>query len=274
MPSEDYSWERVKHDSTSKIHLSWVFRPGNPAWLERCHQWYLHITIWEKLKQGHTQEQFSAAPNPVSTAPNPLSGAPDSSKKAILKATDKRIDVLFQHLGILDNKFGTLLTLNGLFILLPVYLMTSYVDKTRNPSQPVVPNQYVMPLAWVLFGLLLLMWGSNVFLCLISLRRIIWGNLGATVFEGYKPFDPIKPGFEDYPKIEKAENLFVKLLIMVVVDRSNNFRIAMVLQKWMAILLVLFFALAMFFWKDKAVVDSLMRCERTRSAISKPIRAK
>src|SRR4051794_38833291 len=118
MPSEDYSWERVKHDSTSKIHFSWVFRPGNREWLERCHQWYLHITIWEKLKQAQTQQQFPAAPDP--------------SKKATLKATDKRIDVLFQHLSILDSKFGTLLTLNGLFILLPVYLMTSYIDKTRN----------------------------------------------------------------------------------------------------------------------------------------------
>jgi len=211
--SIDFCWGKIKKDysESSRKKWSWIWFHHDKEWDQRCLAWLVHFSVWQTLK-GVRRNSTSAD---------------------IDSASEERIELLFQHLGILDSKFGTLLTLNGLLVIAPGYLFAHMDDLQRLGLAC-----WQITFVWIAVALFGACWSANVFLCLTAFRWLVWGNLGRDLYDPTHSWAAIQPCLDNSEKIAEAEEKFVELLIMILADRSNRFRLAMSIQILMAILLI------------------------------------
>jgi hypothetical protein len=104
----DFRWGKIREDysESSRKKWNWIRFHHGKEWDLRCLAWLVQFSVWETLKTVRR----------------------DSASADIDSASEKRIELLSQHLGILDGKFGTLLTLNGLLVIAPGYLFAHMGD--------------------------------------------------------------------------------------------------------------------------------------------------
>jgi hypothetical protein len=209
----DFRWGKIREDysESSRKKWNWIWFHHGKEWDQRCLAWLVHFSVWETLKTVRR----------------------DSASADIDSASEKRIEFLFQHLGILDGKFGTLLTLNGLLVIAPGYLFAHMGD-----LQLLGLAAWQITLVWIAVALFGACWSANVLLCLTAFRRLVWGNLGRDLYDPTHSWTAIQPCLGNSKEIAKAEEKFVELLIMILADRSNRFRLAMSIQILMATVLI------------------------------------
>ena len=121
-----------------------------------------------------------------------------------------RIDSLFQHLNVLDTKFGILLSVTTL-LLIGFNILLAHLKELLEPWQA---NRFE-PRFSTLFAALGLF---VIWLCLSGVRRIVWGDLGEGIAD---------PASATADLIQPAHDRHVRDLIVELAKRTNRFRVAM-----------------------------------------------
>ena len=220
-------WIQAKRDRTFVEELGLLWRPfSSRPWQDLCNQWQTHVNVFARVK-----------------CETPPAGATHISWRAT------RIEFLFEHLNILDTKFGILLTFNSLLlialnVLITILLRLLYGSDAaqHTVSRSFQPCVSILVILSVVFGFF---WICTTLLCLLGERRLVWGDLGLVFPKPTYPvegrlqledvsgaincvhFDPAKNGLTtDDAKIKKAEEEHVVALIIAVAKRTNKFRLA------------------------------------------------
>jgi hypothetical protein len=173
-------------------------RLRHAKWQERCRRWYMHIGTLVAIRQRGASS---------------LPGG-------------ERIQLLFEHLAILDTKFSVLLTVNTLLLII-VNALLQFDRQSR----------YARVFA-AAFGAA---WLVIMILCLLGERRIVWGDLAKEVADPGDDLGRINETIAANDCV-KAEEGHVQALIVEVARRTNKFRVAIWLTYWTVSLAILVFA--------------------------------
>lgn len=195
------------------------------CWPGRCDDWETHVTLFALTKCDLGPNSASSLGTERScNANNDGDPAVSRGKSQSVPWNATRIEFLFQHLTILDTKFGISLTFNSLLLLAINVLINILLNLLKSDGHFIeVPHIYrtLLVSLTVSFGL---SWILTTLLCLWGERRLVWGDLGL-LSQGNR----LQLGRLTSEKIKEAEQKHVEALIMAVVKRSNKFRIVIVL---------------------------------------------
>jgi hypothetical protein len=175
------SWLARHRDGFYKtIFLRWGI--DEDCWAKRLNEWEEHVNrYFEIYKNGE---------NPLPT-----------------HLGTKRLEKLSSSLGVLDNKFSMLLSVNGT-MLAAVGLMLASVPKLIDYVHYSKPTEWLIRISLEgIFALIIICNMFNIWHGLLGFRRIVWGDL---------------TGFES---AEKAEQRNVQYMIVSVARRTNLFRV-------------------------------------------------
>ncbi len=185
----------------------------NWAWGTRCAEWQRHFSIYEDILGSH--------------------------KPAA------QIDFLFQHLGVVDQKLGTIFAVNSFLTIGLTSFGPHLADLAAMLPEGERPTFQLLFLVWsVAFGL---GWFWVLFLCLNALRRLVWGDLGRELpkirLDSLRDKHSWKP--ED---VASAKDSYVRDLIFALVDRTNKFRVAVLITNFNVTLLLVLFVSVVIMW--------------------------
>jgi hypothetical protein len=155
-------------------------------WALECDSWMEHVNAYAHLKCGLPEDY-------------------DFKKPPTERLGDTRVRFLFDHLAILDGKFNLVLTFNSLLLLaMNILLGVLFNLVSTRPDVASKIGEYRSFIAFVACeGLFGFSWMAVTIGCLVSLRRLVWGDLRKT-----------------------SEHEHVKQLIIAVARRTNAFRIS------------------------------------------------
>jgi hypothetical protein len=180
-------------------------------WQQRFSEWWIHVTTLAAMNKGLLSSSTTSYPVPWQ---------------------DARANILFSHLGILDTKYGFLLTFNSLLFLVPG-TSAAIVTEVLKEQWGILPHSAVLAL-YSLSALFLLLWFSTTWFSLNGLRDIIWGDLGfggrplrtilqhETIAVTSKPLATLMARAS---ALEAAEEDYARDLIIAVAKRSNIYRV-------------------------------------------------
>jgi len=207
-PESPPTWVDVKNDPLwPEVRLFLLsFNFALNRWQQRCNQWETHVKVFTRIERG--------------------------SQSTEIASMATRINFLFRHLDILDNKFGMLLNFNTL-LLVAFNVVLNYLLNVHLVD-------YFFKWCGAMFGAC---WLLTIATCLVGERRLVWGDLGIIDKRHVKWED-----FAENPNlVNDAEKQHVRSLIVAVVKRTNKFRLAMLLTYGNVILMASAFIMA--FWK-------------------------
>jgi hypothetical protein len=213
MPPFENPWISPRLDSLFPELGLFFSRKSHTRWGVRCAEWRRHFEIYQRIKGT--------------------------------EARGATIDFLFQHLGVVDQKLGMLLTFNSLLAAGPVVFVTN-IDKLTNLISAVHKQLF----QWFSVGIIAAFSGSwlfVLFLCLVSVRRLVWGDLGHHLakirLEDLRDPPPITDD-----DVKTAEKTYVRDLIFAVVNRTNKFRVAILFTNLAVVSLSILLFLVMYIW--------------------------
>ncbi len=228
--------------------LLWEWSTSDECWFRRLEEWQSHLDVYFGLADR-------AAP-----AEGFLAGSIGRSSYGT-----RRIDHLFGHLGVLDTKFGMLLSVNAAMLGAFTFLLTNISKLLDYVRFPVSKAGVLLNVGFELFFYLLLL--RLIVLSLFNLwhilrgfRRIVWGDLN---------------GFEGNP--EGGEQAQTDCLIISIARRTNVFRIVADVTKRIYFGLVVFATVALLllglrYVRDLEASTHLLKIQWTTNQIQ-PVRS-
>jgi hypothetical protein len=158
----------------------------------RLRQWMKHARTFVKIDRAGPKE-------------------PKELKQPEVQWGSERIEFAFNHLNILDTKFGFLLSMQAFLGAGVGFAVVAFPwDKVPAASGVLA---FMSPWIWSMLILgLTVLWGFNVIFTLIGMSRLVWGDL-----------------WENNKDLNAAEEKHVRVLLFRVVKRTARFRVAMVL---------------------------------------------
>ena len=207
-PSSPENWRDRKLDPFGEEWKLFRANPGDRGWVVRFEAWEKHFAVYKRIR-------------------GEADGDPEGG----------RIDSLFQHLNVLDAKFGILLSFTS-FLLIGFNVLLSQI---RWLIEPWHGNSLEPFFFWSIVTLSTLFGAFGlevIWLCLAGVRRIIWGDLGKDIA------DPVSATPD---AIKGAHEQHLRDLIVELARRTNRFRVAMLFTRFQffCLCLVLIFGAAL-----------------------------
>lgn len=238
--SED-KWEDIYTDpfwfDEVRLFLSrCTFEEPTSCWRKRCDEWYVHVTLFACIHSKISPPEL----NKIGTDQTPPH----------IPWTTERIEFLFRHLNILDQKFGILLTFNSL-LLVAINLLVDILLNLMKDHKGSISCVVSLSIAFGLF------WFLTTILCLYGERRLVWGDLGLISNQGARLRSKLL-SMVTAEDVRNAEDRHVKALIIAVAKRTNKFRVAIRLTTLNVLLLAATFIAALWLLKDAYQVTAFL----------------
>jgi hypothetical protein len=183
------------------LHIN---KPQHECWKERLEKWCLHFALYQAI---------------------------DSSP-------GEPIQSMFTHLTVLDGKFSLALTINSFILTATTFLVTHVSDMTallNNAPMKAGFQDGLIGLSGVIgiFSLL------NMWNCLKGVRRVVWGDLGHWITAERPSNNPTAIVLRG--DVDRAKHDHAKFLILAIARRTNRFRIAIYVTKFIMFMVSILF---------------------------------
>jgi hypothetical protein len=183
------------------LHIN---KPQHECWKERLERWRLHFAVYQVI---------------------------DSSPGEDIRS-------MFSHLTVLDGKFSLALTINSFILTATTFLVTHVSDLTALLKNAAMKDGFqdgLIGLSGVIgFFSLLNMWN-----CLKGVRRVVWGDLGHWLTAERASNNSTAIALRG--DFDRAKQDHAKFLILAIARRTNRFRIAIYMTKFIMFMVSILF---------------------------------